>query len=143
MSWRQAVDPATATVLACAVGPCRSGGRPSSANQESWDAGMAILQELEDIAGTSWWAGVLATLASQSGNAYLRFVGRVDGQRRYKGATFPAPRTLGVLPPQEAWAPGMTKSLQELRREIEHDGWVEAGRGAEPWAFNYEGSASG
>ena len=33
---------------------------------------MATLQiELEDMAGTSWWAGVLATLASQSGNAYL------------------------------------------------------------------------
>ena len=61
---------------------------------------MATLQiELEDMAGTSRWAGVLATLTSQSGNAYLRFVGRVDGQRRYMGATFPAPRTLGTLPP--------------------------------------------
>ena len=105
---------------------------------------MATLQiELQDMAGTSWWAGVLATLALQSGNAYLRFVGRVDGHRRYEGATFPAPRTLGTRPPQEAWAPGMTKSLQDLRREIEHDGWVEAGRSAEPWAFKYEGSASG
>jgi hypothetical protein len=37
----------------------------------------------------------------------------------------------------------MTKSLQDLRREIENDGWVEAGRGTEPWAFKYEGSASG
>jgi hypothetical protein len=92
------------------------------------------------MAGASWWAGVLATLASQSGNAYLRFVGRVDGQRRYKGATFPAPRTLDPLPPQEAWAPGMTKSLQDLRREIENDGWVEAGRGTGPWAFRYEHS---
>jgi hypothetical protein len=88
---------------------------------------MATLQiELEDMAGTSRWASVLATLASQSGNAYLRFVGRVDGHRHYKGATISAPRTLGTLPPQEAWAPGMTKSLQDLRREIEHDGWVEA-----------------
>jgi hypothetical protein len=104
---------------------------------------MATLQvELEDMAGTAWWAGVLATLASQSGNAYLRFVGCVDGHRRYKGATFPAPRTLGTLPPQEAWAPEMTKSLQDLRREIENDGWVEAGRGTEPWAFTYERSAS-
>ena len=129
MRWRQAVDPATATILACAVGPARSGGRPSSANQDTGDAGMAILQiELEDIAGTSWWAGVLATLTSQSSNAYLRFVGRVDGHRRYQGATFPAPRTLGTLPPQEAWAPGITKRLQELRREIEHDGWIEVGR---------------
>jgi hypothetical protein len=100
---------------------------------------MATLQiELEDLAGTSWWAGALATLASQSGNAYLRFVGLVDGHRQYKGATFPAPRTLGTLPPQEAWAPGMTRSLQDLRREIQNDGWVEAGRGTEPWAFTYE-----
>jgi len=78
--------------------------------------------ELEDMAGTSRWAGVLATLASQSGNAYMRFVGRVDGHRHYKGATFPAPRTLGTLPPQEAWAPGMTKSLQDLLR-----GWLGEG----------------
>jgi hypothetical protein len=61
---------------------------------------MATLQiELEDMAGTSWWAGVLATLASQSGNAYLRFVGYLDGHRRYKAATFPAPRTLGHAAP--------------------------------------------
>ena len=105
---------------------------------------MTTLQiELEDMAGTSWWAGVLTTLTSQSGSTYLRFVGRVDGHRQYKGATFPAPRTLGTLAPQEAWAPGMTKTLQDLRREIEHDGWIAAGRGAEPWAFKYEGSASG
>jgi hypothetical protein len=37
----------------------------------------------------------------------------------------------------------MTKSLQDLRREIENDGWVEVGRDAEPWAFTYERSASG
>jgi hypothetical protein len=105
---------------------------------------MATLQiELEDMAGVSWWAGVLATLASQSGNAYVRFVGRVDGHRRYKGATFPVPRTLGTLPPQEAWAPGMTKGFQDLRREIEHDGWLEAGRGTDPWAIKYERAPSG
>jgi hypothetical protein len=103
------------------------------------EAAMATLQiDLEDLAGTSWWAGALATLASQSGNAYLRFVGLVDGHRQYKGATFPAPRTLGTLPPQEAWAPGTTRSLQDLRHEIENDGWVEVGRGTEPWAFTYE-----
>jgi hypothetical protein len=108
-----------------------------------WRPSRSSLQiELEDLAGTSWWAGALATLASQSGNAYLRFVGRVDGRRRYKGATFPAPRTVGTLPPEEAWAPGMTRSLQDLRREIEHEGWVEAGRGTEPWAFRYERPAA-
>ena len=100
---------------------------------------MATLQiELEDPAGTAWWASALAILAAPSGSVYLRFVGRVDGHCRYKGATFPAPRTPGTPPPQEAWAPGMTRSLQDLRREIERDGWVEAGRGTEPWAFKYE-----
>ena len=50
------------------------------------EVAMATLQiELEDMAGTSWWAGVLATLASQSGNAYMRFVGRVNGHRRPRG----------------------------------------------------------
>jgi len=37
----------------------------------------------------------------------------------------------------------MTKSLQDLRRKVENNGWVEAGRGAEPWAFKYERPASG
>ena len=90
---------------------------------------MTTLQiELEDMAGTSWWAGVAATLASQSGNAYLRFVGRVDGHRRYKGATFPAPRTLGTLPPQEAWAPEMTKIFgSSVGRLKTRDGSRQAG----------------
>ena len=63
---------------------------------------MATLQvELEDRAGTAWWAGALATLVSQSGRAYLRFVGRVDGalgvqvrtpsSRVAARATLPAP----------------------------------------------------
>jgi hypothetical protein len=90
---------------------------------------MATLQiELEDMAGTSWWKGVLATLASQSGNAYMRFVGSVDGDRRYKSATFPAPRTLGTLPPEEAWAPEMTKNLGiYVGRLRTTDGWRQAG----------------
>jgi hypothetical protein len=105
---------------------------------------MATLQiELEDMAGASWWQGLMATLTAQSGSAYLRFVGRVDGRRQYRGATFSALRTLGTLPPQEAWAPGMTKSLQDLCREIENDGWVKAGQGSEPWALKYERSPTG
>ena len=104
----------------------------------------ATLQiEMEDMAGASWWAGVLATLASQSGNAYMRFVGRVEGRRRYKGATFPRRERSARCLQRRRWAPGMTKSLQDLRREIENDGWVEAGRGTEPWAFKYERSRSG
>ncbi len=70
--------------------------------------------ELEDVGGTSWWAGIATTLASQSGNANMRFVGTTNGVRRFKGSTFPLPRTFGTLPPQEDWAPGMTRSLEEL-----------------------------
>jgi len=98
---------------------------------------------LEDVGATSWWAGVIATLTSESGNAYMRFVGSTNGDRRYKGSTFPAPRTLGTLPPQEEWAPGMTQSLEELCRELEDDGWVQVGRGAEPWAYQYQRSVHG
>ncbi len=94
--------------------------------------------ELEDVGGTSWWAGIATTLTSQSGNATMRFVGTTNGVRRYKGSTFPLPRTFGTLPPQEDWAPGMTRSLEELCREIQGDGWVQVGRGAEPWAYRYQ-----
>jgi hypothetical protein len=99
--------------------------------------------KLEDVGGTSWWAGIIATLASQSGNAFMRFVGSANGDRRYKGSTFPSPRTLGTLPPQEEWAPGMTQSLDQLRRDLKDDGWVQVGRGAEPWAFQYQRPARG
>jgi hypothetical protein len=103
------------------------------------DSDVVTLQiKLEDVGGTSWWAGVIATLTSQSGNAYMRFVGSTNGDRRYKGSTFASPRTLGTLPPQEEWAPGMTQSLEELRRELEDGGWVQVGRGAEPWAYRYQ-----
>ena len=93
--------------------------------------------ELEDVAGTSWWAGVLSTLGSQTGSMTLRFVGRVDGERRYTGDTFSSTRTVVPTAPEEAFAPGMTDSLTKLRREIEADGWVETGRGAEPYAFTF------
>src|SRR5664279_5829102 len=83
------------------------------------DATTTLEIELEDVGGTSWWAGITTTLASQSGNAYMRFVGSSNGDRRYKGPTSPSPRTFGTLPPQEEWAAGMTQSLQELRREVE------------------------
>jgi|SRR5450631_3765709 len=104
---------------------------------------LTLQIRLEDVGGTSWWAGLIATLGSQSGNAYMRFFGSVHGDRRYKGSTFPSPRTFGTLPPQEEWAPGMTQSLERLRRDIEHDGWVQVGRGAQPWAFQYQRPATG
>ena len=100
---------------------------------------MVTLQiKLEDVGGTSWWASVITTLTSQSGNTYMRFVGSTNGDHRYKGYAFPSPRTVGTLPPQEEWAPGMTQSLEELCRELEDDGWVQVGRGAEPWAYQYQ-----
>jgi hypothetical protein len=102
--------------------------------------GTATLRiELEDVGGTSWWEGWLSKLVSPSGHTHMRFVGHVEGQRRrYRSSTFRAPRTLGTLPPQEEWEPGMILSLNELRHELKDDGWVEVGHGAEPWALRFE-----
>ena len=37
------------------------------------------------------------------------------------------------------WAgPEMTRSLAELRREIEADGWVVTGHGYQPWDLRYQ-----
>jgi hypothetical protein len=94
--------------------------------------------ELEDVGGTSWWKSLLATRSSQYGNAYPRFVGRVDGEVRYTSSTFPVPRTFGTLIPQEEWAPEMRQALEELRRDLDRDGWVRVGRGEHPWALRYE-----
>ncbi len=94
--------------------------------------------ELEEVGARHWWASLLATLASQSGNAYMRFVGVVDGCPRYVSSTFPVPRVWGTVAPQEEWAPGMTASLAELRRSIEKDGWRQCGRGEQPWSLAYQ-----
>src|SRR5664279_4669792 len=78
----------------------------------SVSTGAATLRvELEDVGGTSWWAGRLSKVVSPSGHTQVRFVGYVEGQRRrYRSSTFRAPRTLGVLPPQEQWDLGMILS---------------------------------
>jgi len=103
------------------------------------DAPVESVQiELEDISGTSWWASILTTLASQHGNTQLRFVCRANGKHLYTSSFFPCPRNYDRVPPQEEWAPGMTQSLQDLCRELEGDGWARANLGAEPWAFIYE-----
>ena len=94
-------------------------------------------------AGTRWWKGLFATLSSQYGNAYLRFVGRVDREARYASSTFAVPRTWGEIPPEDQWAPEMTGALEGLRGDLEKDGWVEVGRGDQPWALRYERAASG
>jgi hypothetical protein len=92
---------------------------------------------LEDAGDTSWGASLLRTLASQYGNTQLRFVGEVDGEKRYRSATFPAARTVNAMPPEEEWAPGMRRSLQELVAEIESDGWVQVAQGPEPWTLTF------
>jgi hypothetical protein len=37
----------------------------------------------------------------------------------------------------------MTGALQELRGDLEKDGWVEVGRGDEAWALRYQRATSG
>ncbi|MEU5842645.1 hypothetical protein [Rhodococcus sp. NPDC047139] len=93
--------------------------------------------ELEEVGARHWWAALLATLSSQSGNAYMRFVGVVDGEPRYSGPTFPVPRGWGTDPPREKWAPGLGESLAELERQIESDGWKQVDHGSERWELTY------
>lgn len=108
------------------------------------DTETATLQiELEDVGGTSWWASILTMLSSQTGSMTYRFVGKVDGHRRYKSSTFSAARSTPPEPPQEQRAPGMNRSLEEIRRDLTADGWIEVGRGTEPWAYTFERRAVG
>lgn len=74
--------------------------------------------ELEDVPGMSWWAGIATTLASQAGNATIRFVGTTNGARRDRGSTFPLPRTFGTLPPQEDWARSLPGALPTGRSAL-------------------------
>ena len=99
--------------------------------------------ELEDAGSTSWWAGVIAVLGSQYGNAYLRFVGRLldeetPGTVVARGGPFARPRSLpdDVLP-DERWCPGMTSTLEDLEHRLEEDGWTPAGQGEHPWSVQY------
>ncbi len=94
--------------------------------------------QLEEVGARHWWAALLASLSSQSGNAYMRFVGVVDGRARYRGAAFPVPRLWGTVPPQDQWAPGMDDSLAEIQHRIEGDGWRPVDHGAQPWEVTYQ-----
>ena len=94
--------------------------------------------DLEEVGARHWWAALLATLSAQYGNAYMRFVGVVDGKPRYFSATFAVPRTWGSIPPREEWAPGMTAALAELRQQIEDDGWQHLGSGDRSWQLTYQ-----
>ncbi len=99
---------------------------------------------LEDVAGTSWWHSLLCTLASQYGNGYARFVAVAtsEGERwpthRLVSAPFPRLRSVpDDVPPEEAWTPGMTDILDDLRRRLERAGWVEDGHGELSWSYRY------
>ena len=99
--------------------------------------------ELEDAGDQSWWSGLMAPVAPGSGNAYLRFVGRVwspDGKPTREvvhGETFPRFVDPEELDPADAFTPGWEQALAHLRRWLEAEGWVPAGRGAEAWAYRY------
>ena len=108
------------------------------------DAQDTLEIELEDAGGGSPLASLLATIGSQFGNAYYRFVGRAHSpDPRWPtyaivGQTFPAPRAFAAdLPPQDQWAPGMTEALNELREELLSQGWRPVGKGAHRWSFTY------
>lgn len=71
---------------------------------EQFDEGSPnLVVRVEEVGARHWWMALLATLASQSGNAYMRFVGVVDEKSVYFSDTFPVPRIWGSIPPQEQW----------------------------------------
>jgi hypothetical protein len=37
----------------------------------------------------------------------------------------------------------MTESLRQVQRDEEADGWVQVGRGAQPWSFRYRHAGHG
>lgn len=92
---------------------------------------------LEDVGGTSRRAGILTTLSSVYGSATFRFVGVVEGERRYVGRSFVSPRSASPVPPREEWAPGLTAALTDLREEVEASGWEYLGQGEQPWDLFY------
>lgn len=93
--------------------------------------------ELEDLGGKWWWTSLLTTLTGQSGTTYQRFVAVRGRERCYTSATFPVPRTLGPLPPDEQWAPGLKAALAQLTARITADGWTLVGRGPQLWDLTY------
>ncbi|MGV8875143.1 MAG: hypothetical protein ACOH2Q_21615 [Rhodococcus sp. (in: high G+C Gram-positive bacteria)] len=114
-------------------------GRTANIGSGQFEHGSSILVvRVEEVGARHWWVALLATLASQSGNAYMRFVGVVDEKPAYFSATFPVPRMWGTIPPQEQWAPGMTRCLDELCREIEDAGWRLHENSIDPWSLSYE-----
>ena len=145
----------TSPVRHHALGPDRGAGHYSEDHRRRWDDRQhrwspvnqqadTLEIELEDYAGTSWVRSVLATLVYLFGTGTYRFVGVAHSQDgrwpTYKivGDTFPVTRAwLPNLPPQEAWSPGMSSSLDDLRNELADQGWIHTGHGSQPWSDHY------
>jgi hypothetical protein len=98
---------------------------------------------IEDVSERSWLASLVATLGSQFGGRYYRFVGVIRAGHphpvdRVESGTFACPRTVGRdIPPQEQWAFGMTRELNGLRKQLIDEGWFELGHGPQPWSYTY------
>lgn len=108
------------------------------------DEDDSLTIELEDVNARGWWAGLLATLASPTGGTYSWFVARATSadprwpEYTFTSATFHRLRSVpDTMPPEEAWAPGMTDALEELRSRLEAEGWRLVGRGKNPWSYSY------
>ncbi len=100
--------------------------------------------ELEDAGSTSWLASLLATLGSQNGNAFMRFVARTTGSegrpRQVVMRAGPFPRLRSIpddVPPHESYCPGMTATLDDLRERLVKDGWEPVGHGKHAWSYRY------
>ena len=135
--------------------PNRGAGRYSDDGRRWWDGQHGqwfavkpevdtLEIELEDVGDASWVSSVLTTLTAQFGSATYRFVGVATSEDPrwptywINGGTFVSPRSFkDDLPPQEQWAPGMTKSLQALRGELLDEGWLIDGHGDKPWSYRY------
>lgn len=104
-------------------------------------SGATLRIELEDAATRRSWLGTLGLLSG--GMQQWHFVGMLGDTVQYESDTFSAPYSWGHLPlgrtvlPREEWAPGMDEALDGLRREVETDGWVRAGRGEQDWEDLY------
>ena len=101
---------------------------------------------IEEV-GAHWWTRLLATLFSQNGSATYRVNARIsraggDRAETIRGATFSAVRSFGkAIPPEEAWAPGMTACVNELEKRLISEGWRPSDHGRAPWARRYTRSS--